>query len=107
VGWIGIPQFVVTGELDISSCVWNLADVDDEAFIHIELKGGTFRCNKMTVSPLTRSQLQFLSYNSNINVLVSCEQLKYEGVKSQGDNKHFTLNGGETSFTDSVCLINC
>jgi hypothetical protein len=95
----------VTGEINISDCVWNVSKVVNEEQIHFKLDGGKMICNNMAVTPFESNEMRFLSYRGDKNISIDCVRLMLEGFKGNSLRNHITLFGGESKFTDTVRLI--
>jgi hypothetical protein len=100
--WKGKPQFLITGELSVWDCEWDLSGVnnDDVDFVHFKLSG-TLKCNNVLVNAYEKSSLMFLRNTSN-NIHLSCEKFVFKGIKIDLSKRHFNFGGGEVNFTDSV-----
>jgi hypothetical protein len=93
----------VTGKINITDCLWNLAEVvNDVEHTHFLLNNGTFESYKITVSSYDKSKLRFLDFDEGKNMSVNCSELFFQDIKTDLAKAHFTFFGGKSEFVDSV-----
>jgi hypothetical protein len=97
--------FVVSGEISILDCIWNVSKVGNEECVHFNLDGGKMKCTNMVVVSFEDTKMRFLSYTGNKNMYIDCKKLMFERFEGNSSQKHFTLFGGESNFTDTVLFI--
>jgi hypothetical protein len=95
------PHFVISGEIIICNCEWNLTNIINN--VHFELDGGMFKCDNMVVGSYEKSSLNFLNYSTaNKLMYADCVKLIFKDIKTNLDNYLFYFDGGQANFTDSV-----
>jgi hypothetical protein len=99
----GEAQFVISGNLLIEDCVWDInnvtnSDINPQFFPD----GGLFTCNNMIINSFIKTNLKLLKCNTTSKI--NLQHLIFKDIIINKEYQHFNLIG-ETNIGNSVFFI--